>query len=133
MLLDLGSGEERIKDDVIALDIRPLRNIDIIAEGRDIGTVVFTDTKYKFYLDASVEERALRRLNVIVEEVEEFYRKTTVTNDLIELRNIASVAKLILQCAMSRRESRGLHYMTDYPKRDDKFWKHDTLISIPVS
>ncbi len=77
--------------------------------------------------------RALRRLNVIVEEVEEFYRKTTVTNDLIELRNIASVAKLILQCAMSRRESRGLHYMTDYPKRDDKFWKHDTLISIPVS
>jgi len=39
------------------------KNIDIIAEGRDIGTVVFTDTKYKFYLDASVEERALRRLN----------------------------------------------------------------------
>ena len=39
------------------------KNIDIIAEGRDIGTVVFTDTKYKFYLDAPVEERALRRLN----------------------------------------------------------------------
>jgi L-aspartate oxidase len=77
--------------------------------------------------------RAARRLNVILEEVEEFYRKTTVTADLIELRNIAVVAKLILQCAMSRRESRGLHYMTDYPNRDDKFWQHDTLISVPVA
>jgi len=77
--------------------------------------------------------RAARRLNVILEEVEEFYRKTTVTKDLIELRNIAVVAKLILQCAMSRRESRGLHFMTDYPNRDDMFWQHDTLISIPVA
>jgi L-aspartate oxidase len=77
--------------------------------------------------------RAMRRLNVIVDEVEDFYRKTTVTNDLIELRNIATVAKLILQCALSRKESRGLHYMTDFPKRDDKFWRHDTLISLPVS
>jgi L-aspartate oxidase len=77
--------------------------------------------------------RALRRLNVIVDEVEDFYRKTTVTNDLIELRNIATVAKLILQSAITRKESRGLHYMTDYPKRDDKFWRHDTLISLPVS
>lgn len=39
------------------------KNRDIVAEGRDIGTVVFSDTKYKFYLDASVEERALRRLH----------------------------------------------------------------------
>lgn len=39
------------------------KNRDIVAEGRDIGTVVFADTKYKFYLDASVRERALRRMN----------------------------------------------------------------------
>ena len=77
--------------------------------------------------------RAQRRINLIADEVEEFYRKTTVANDLIELRNIATVAKLIIQCAVSRKESRGLHFTTDYPEKDDKFWKHDTLISIPVS
>jgi L-aspartate oxidase len=76
--------------------------------------------------------RALRRLEVIASEVEAFYKKTTVTNDLIELRNIATVAKLIVQCALSRKESRGLHFTTDYLKRDDKFWRHDTLISNPI-
>ena len=76
--------------------------------------------------------RALRRLEVIESEVEAFYKKTTVTNELIELRNIATVAKLIVQCAMSRKESRGLHFMTDYPNRDNKFWNHDTLISNPI-
>ena len=77
--------------------------------------------------------RAWRRLQVIAEEVEEFYRRTSVTNDLIELRNISTVAKLIIQSAMTRKESRGLHYMTDFPDRDDKFWKHDTLISLPIA
>jgi L-aspartate oxidase len=76
--------------------------------------------------------RALRRLEVIASEIEAFYKKTTVTNDLIELRNIATIAKLIVQCALSRKESRGLHYTTDYPMRDDKFWCHDTLISNPI-
>jgi L-aspartate oxidase len=76
--------------------------------------------------------RALRRLEVIASEIEAFYKKTTVTNDLIELRNIVTIAKLIVQCALSRKESRGLHFTTDYPKRDDKFWNHDTLISNPV-
>jgi L-aspartate oxidase len=76
--------------------------------------------------------RALRRLEVIASEVEAFYKKTTVTNDLIELRNIATIAKLIVQCAVSRKESRGLHFTTDYPRRDDKFWRHDTLISNPI-
>lgn len=76
--------------------------------------------------------RAWRRIEVIASEVEEFYKRTRVTNDLIELRNIATVAKLIIQCAMSRKESRGLHFNTDYPDRDDKFWNHDTLLSNPV-
>ncbi len=76
--------------------------------------------------------RAWRRLSMIADEVEDFYKKTTVTSDLIELRNIATVAKLIVECALSRKESRGLHYTTDYPNRDDKFSKHDTVISTPV-
>jgi L-aspartate oxidase len=73
--------------------------------------------------------RALRRLNVIASEVEEFYKKTVVTNDLIELRNIATVAQLIVRSALTRKESRGLHYNTDYPNRDDEKWKIDTFIS----
>jgi L-aspartate oxidase len=76
--------------------------------------------------------RAWRRLKVIAEEIGDFYKKTSVTNDLLELRNITTVAMLIIQSAMTRKESRGLHYTTDYPKRDDRFWKHDTFISKPV-
>jgi L-aspartate oxidase len=76
--------------------------------------------------------RAARRLDVIASEVEEFYKKTVVTNDLIELRNIATVAKLIVRSALGRKESRGLHYNTDFPDRDDKLWKHDTYLSKSV-
>lgn len=76
--------------------------------------------------------RAARRLDIIVSEVEEFYKNTVVTNDLIELRNIATIARLIVRNALSRKESRGLHYNSDYPDRDDQAWKHDTIISKPV-
>lgn len=73
--------------------------------------------------------RALRRVHLIAEEVEGFYKKTRVTNDLIELRNIATVAELIVRCALRRKESRGLHYTTDYPQTDDIHWKRDTIIT----
>ena len=76
--------------------------------------------------------RARRRLEVIAGEVEDFYKRTTITGDLIELRNIATTSQLIVSHAMSRKESRGLHYNADYPERDDQFWKHDTLTSRPV-
>ena len=49
----------------------------------------------------------------------------------LELRNIATVAGLIIQCARSRKESRGLHYNIDYPEKDDKNWLKDTVISKP--
>lgn len=74
-------------------------------------------------------KRAQRRIQLIAEEVEEFYRRTRITGDLIELRNIATVAELIIRCALSRKESRGLHYNTDYPEKDDTNWKKDTVIS----
>ena len=76
--------------------------------------------------------RALRRLEVIGEEIEDFYKKTVVTNELIELRNIATVARLMIRSALSRKESRGLHYTTDYPDRDDNKWRYDTILSQPV-
>jgi L-aspartate oxidase len=72
-------------------------------------------------------ERALRRMDLIKNEVETFYKKTKVTEGLIELRNLAQCAMLIIQCAMKRRESRGLHVTTDYPERNDKDFLADTI------
>ncbi|HID10364.1 MAG TPA: L-aspartate oxidase [Candidatus Latescibacteria bacterium] len=72
-------------------------------------------------------QRALRRIRLIAKEVEEFYRRTKVTMDLIELRNLVQVAELIVRCALARKESRGLHYTTDYPELDPR-WQRDTIL-----
>jgi len=72
--------------------------------------------------------RAMSRIALIREEVEEYYRRTRLSLELIELRNLAVSAWLIVVCARHRKESRGLHYNTDYPGRDDLLWKHDTVI-----
>jgi L-aspartate oxidase len=74
-------------------------------------------------------ERAHRRIDLISREIDEYYRNFIVTSDLVELRNIATVAKIIIQCARIRKESRGLHYNIDYPEKDDRLWLKDTVIS----
>ncbi|MEI6206809.1 MAG: L-aspartate oxidase [Desulfuromonadales bacterium] len=63
--------------------------------------------------------RAMNRIRLIQGEIEEYYWNFNVTSDLIELRNISTVAELIVTCAQMRKESRGLHYTIDYPERDD--------------
>ncbi len=68
------------------------------------------------------------RLRAIAGEVNQHYRDYILTPDLIELRNIAQVAELIVRCACIRKESRGLHYLVDFPKSDDAHWKKDTII-----
>jgi L-aspartate oxidase len=73
--------------------------------------------------------RARRRLDLLREEIRDFYWHSKVTRDVIELRNIADVAHLIVECATRRKESRGLHYSLDYPERDDHNWLRDTVVS----
>ena len=63
-------------------------------------------------------ERAERRTKLIYEETEAFYRRSRVSAGLCELRNMIAVAYLIIRSAQMRRESRGLHYMVDYPEKD---------------
>lgn len=60
-------------------------------------------------------ERAYRRVKLLKDETEEFYKKTKLSVKLCELRNLIQCAELVIKCAMLRKESRGLHYTTDYP------------------
>jgi len=71
-----------------------------------------------------------RRLAPILEEIREHFYDFLLTPDLVELRNIAVIAELIIRSAGMRKESRGLHYMVDYPKRDDKHFAKETLLTI---
>ena len=73
-------------------------------------------------------KKALRRVNLIYKEVQNFYKKTKITEGLLELRNLVLVAKIIIKSAQYRKESRGLHYTTDYPTKNDKDWLKDTII-----
>ena len=62
-------------------------------------------------------ERAQHRIKLLTEEIDDYYSNFRVSNDLIELRNLVLTADLIVQCAMQRHESRGLHYSRDYPSQ----------------
>lgn len=61
-------------------------------------------------------ERALRRITMLQQELDEYYSRFRVSNNLLELRNLVQVAELIVRCAMMRKESRGLHFTLDYPE-----------------
>ena len=71
--------------------------------------------------------RAARRIALLQEEIAEYYWRYFITRDLLELRNIATVAQLIVECASTRRESRGLNYTIDWPSTDPNA-AHDTVV-----
>ncbi|HEY4324539.1 MAG TPA: FAD-binding protein, partial [Mucilaginibacter sp.] len=70
-------------------------------------------------------DRAMRRLHLLYVETEEFYKKTKLSVKLCELRNLIQVSYIVVKSAMLRKESRGLHYTTDYPVHAEKV--HDTI------
>ncbi|MEA3332245.1 MAG: L-aspartate oxidase [Pseudomonadota bacterium] len=72
--------------------------------------------------------RAKRRIDSLVHELHEFYWDQALSVDLLELRNIAVVADLIISSALYRKESRGLHYNIDYPEHDNDHWLVDTVL-----
>ena len=72
-------------------------------------------------------ERAARRIELIREEIRDYYWNFVITGDLLELRNIALVAHLIIECARRRPESRGLHFNLDHPDHDPRLVR-DTIV-----
>lgn len=72
--------------------------------------------------------RAAARLRNLQHEVQEFYWNFKLNTDLLELRNLVTTAGLIVDCALARKESRGLHYTLDYPERDDARWLRPTTM-----
>lgn len=84
----------------------------------DYVSIVRTDNRLR---------RAAARLRNLKKEVREFYWGHRVNADILELRNLVAVAGLVVECALRRRESRGLHYTLDYPESDARFVKNTTL------
>ena len=73
---------------------------------------------------------AENHLAQIQREINEHYPNISLNSDLVELRNLATVAELIVNCALKRCESRGLHFNLDHPQKDDEHWRRDTIIRL---
>ena len=73
--------------------------------------------------------RARRRLDIIREEIRDYYWEYLVTADLVELRNLVTVSQLVIDCASIRKETRGLHASHDYPEDGNANWAKNTIVN----
>jgi L-aspartate oxidase len=73
-------------------------------------------------------QRAQNRIELLKDEIEEFYSRFKVDNNLLELRNLAVIAELTIRSAQSRKESRGLHYTRDYPESNPDLKQVNTVL-----
>jgi len=73
-------------------------------------------------------KRALDRLEILYKETEDLFKKSILSQDICELRNLISVAYLIIKMAMKRKESRGLHFSLDYPRIEDKSENYNSVV-----
>ncbi|MCK5359712.1 MAG: FAD-binding protein, partial [Gammaproteobacteria bacterium] len=73
-------------------------------------------------------QRAQNRIGLLKDEIEEFYSCFKVDNNLLELRNLAVIAELTIRSAQSRKESRGLHFTSDYPEADPQLQQTNTIL-----
>ena len=88
----------------------------ITQSAKEVGSIMST---YVGIVRSNLRlERALVRLDIIYKETENLFIRSTVSRDICELRNIVNVGYLVIKQAMERKESRGLHYTIDYPKRN---------------
>ncbi|GAG76729.1 unnamed protein product, partial [marine sediment metagenome] len=74
-------------------------------------------------------QRAKKRINVLLDEINQYYWDFKISSDLVELRNLATVAKIIIVSAISRKESRGIHHNLDYPNKSNI--PRNTYIRVP--
>lgn len=78
-------------------------------------------------------ELAKLRIEPVLEEIHQHYWDYIITRDFLELRNLAIVAKLIIEAARTRKESRGGHYLIDFPNKDNWNWRRDTILKLKES
>ncbi|MDT8311897.1 MAG: L-aspartate oxidase, partial [Methylophaga sp.] len=74
-------------------------------------------------------KKAQLRLQLLKQEVAEYYSQHHISKDLLELRNLADIAELIIRSALDRKESRGLHFNLDYPQADNSVIAQNTVIA----
>ena len=139
---------------VLAVDLDPQSNLSIMALDEERLEALWPDDEHPQTLHGAVAplfggtgdirpahieamagklgllvgDLALSRIEDIYNEVNNFYQHNAVRKEVVETRNMAIIALAVIRSALMRKESRGAHFLVDNPERDDRNYKHDTII-----